>query len=151
MYSFPDLEPACCPMSSSNCCFLTCIQISQEVDKLIWYSSLSLRIFHSLLWSTQKLQRSQWSRNRCFFFFNSFAFSMIQQILAIWSLVLLPFLNPTSTSGSSQFTYCWSLAWRILSVTLLACEMSAYIHINICTKIFWCNVFQRLQTLFSSC
>ena len=24
------------------------------------------------------------------------------------------FLNPTWTSGSSQFTYCWSLAWRIL-------------------------------------
>ena len=27
-YSFPDLEPVCCSMSSSNCCFLTCIQIS---------------------------------------------------------------------------------------------------------------------------
>ena len=27
-------------------------------------------------------------------------------------------------SGSSQFTYCWSLAWRILSITLPACEMS---------------------------
>ena len=25
MYSFPDLEPVCCSMSSSNCCFLTCI------------------------------------------------------------------------------------------------------------------------------
>ena len=28
MNSFPDLEPVCCSMSSSNCCFLTCIQIS---------------------------------------------------------------------------------------------------------------------------
>ena len=52
-------------------------------------------------------------------------FSMMQQILAIWSLVPLPFLNPPWTSGSSWFTYCWSLAWRILSITLLACEMSA--------------------------
>ena len=25
-------------MSSSNCCFLTCIQISQEVDQVVWYS-----------------------------------------------------------------------------------------------------------------
>ena len=25
---------------------------------------------------------------------------------------------------SSQFTYCWSLAWRTLSITLLACEMN---------------------------
>ena len=29
-YSFPNLEPVCCSMSSSNCCFLTHIQISQE-------------------------------------------------------------------------------------------------------------------------
>ena len=50
---------------------------------------------------------------------------MSQQMLAIWSLVPLPFLKPAWTSGSSQFTYCWSLAWRILSITLLACEMSA--------------------------
>ena len=40
MYSFPDWEPACCSMSSSNCCFLTCIQISQETGKVVWYSHL---------------------------------------------------------------------------------------------------------------
>ena len=43
------------------------------------------------------------------FFWNSFAFSVIQWMLAIWSLVSLPFLNPACTSGSSWFTYCWSL------------------------------------------
>ena len=59
------------------------------------------------------------------FFWNSLAFLMIQRMLAIWSLVPLPFLNPAWTSGSSQFTYYWSLTWRILSITLLACEMSA--------------------------
>ena len=30
MYSFSYLEPVCCSMFSFNCCFLTCIQISQE-------------------------------------------------------------------------------------------------------------------------
>ena len=40
MYSFPDLEPFCCSMSSSNCCFLTCIQISQEAGQVVWYSHL---------------------------------------------------------------------------------------------------------------
>ena len=25
-------------MSSSNCCFLTCIQVSQEADQVVWYS-----------------------------------------------------------------------------------------------------------------
>ena len=48
-------------------------------------------------------------------------------MLAIWSLVPLPFLNPAWTSGSSWFTYCWSLARRILSTTLLACEISAIV------------------------
>ena len=42
---------------------------------------------------------------------------MTQWTLAIWFLVPLPFLNPAWTSGSSQFMYCWSLAWRILSIT----------------------------------
>ena len=56
------------------------------------------------------------------FFWNPLAFLMIQHILTIWSLVPLLFLNPAWTSGSSQFMYCWSLAWRILSITLLACE-----------------------------
>ena len=27
-------------MSSSNCCFLTCIQISQETGQMVWYSHL---------------------------------------------------------------------------------------------------------------
>ena len=27
-------------MSSSNCCFLTCTQISQEAGKVVWYSHL---------------------------------------------------------------------------------------------------------------
>ena len=40
MYSFPDLEPVYCSMYSSNCCFLTCIQISQEAGQVFWYSYL---------------------------------------------------------------------------------------------------------------
>ena len=40
MYSFSYLEPVCCSMSNSNCCFLTCTQISQEAGKVVWYSHL---------------------------------------------------------------------------------------------------------------
>ena len=40
MYYFPDLEPLCCPMSDSNCCFLACMQISQEAGKVVMYSHL---------------------------------------------------------------------------------------------------------------
>ena len=52
---------------------------------------------------------------------------MIQWMLTIWSLVPLPFLNPAWTSGSSRFMYCWSLVWRILSITLVVCEMSTVV------------------------
>ena len=48
---------------------------------------------------------------------------LFQQMLAIWSLVPLPFLNVACTFSRSWFTYCWSLAWRMLSITLLACEI----------------------------
>ena len=49
LLSFPNLEPIHCSMSSSNCCFLTCIQISQVSSKVVWYSHL----FKFLLWSRQ--------------------------------------------------------------------------------------------------
>ena len=40
MYSFPELEPVCCSISSSNCFFLTCIQISQEAGQVVRSSHL---------------------------------------------------------------------------------------------------------------
>ena len=33
-------QPVCCSMSSSNCCFLTCIQVSQEAGQVVWYFHL---------------------------------------------------------------------------------------------------------------
>ena len=38
MYSFSYLEPVFCSMSSSNCCFLTCIQVSQEAGQAVFPS-----------------------------------------------------------------------------------------------------------------
>ena len=40
MYFFSYLEPVCCSMASSNCCFLTCIQISQKAGQVVWYFHL---------------------------------------------------------------------------------------------------------------
>ena len=39
-YFFPNLEPVYCYKSSSNCYFLTCIQVSQETGKVVHYSHL---------------------------------------------------------------------------------------------------------------
>ena len=40
MYSFPNFEPTYCSVSSSNCCFLTCVQVSEEAGKAVWYPHL---------------------------------------------------------------------------------------------------------------
>ena len=34
------MKSVCFSMFSSNCCFLTCIQISQEAGQVVWYSHL---------------------------------------------------------------------------------------------------------------
>ena len=39
-HCFPNLKPVRCSMSGSNCCFLTCIQVSQEAGKVVWYFHL---------------------------------------------------------------------------------------------------------------
>ena len=39
-YSVPNVEPFHCSLSGSSCCFLTCIQVSQETGKVTWYSHL---------------------------------------------------------------------------------------------------------------
>ena len=114
-------------MSHSNCCFLTCIQISQEAGKVVWYSHLFKNFPQFVVIHTDKSFSIVNEAEVDVFSRILLLFSMIQWMLAIWSLVPLPFLNPAWTSGSSRFTYCWSLAWRILSISLLACEMSAIV------------------------
>ena len=49
MYSFSYLEPVCCSMSSSNCCFLTYMQVPQEAGKVVWYSHLFKNIPQSVV------------------------------------------------------------------------------------------------------
>ena len=34
--TFPNFEPVCCSMSDSNCCFFTCIQVSQESSNVVY-------------------------------------------------------------------------------------------------------------------
>ena len=108
--------------------------------------SVSWRIFHSLLWSTQSKALAQ-SMKQMFFWY-SFAFSVIQRMLAIWFLVPLTLLNPDWTSGSSQFTYCWSLTQRILNTTLLVHEVK-WSEVS-CLRLFstpWTVAYQDPQSM----
>ena len=98
----------------------------QEAGRVVWYSHLlknfplfvvihTVKGFHVL----NEAEVDVFLEFSCFF--------MIQGMLAIWSLVPLPFLNPAWTFGSSPFMYFWSLAWRISPATLLAGEKSAIV------------------------
>ena len=113
-------------MSSSNCCFLICIQISQEAGQVLGYSHLFQNFPQFIVIHTVKgfgiVNKAE--KN---VFLELFCFFHDPGMLEIWFLIPLPFLKPAGTSGSSRFTYCWSLAWRILSITLLACEMSSIV------------------------
>ena len=40
-------------MSSSNCCFLTCIKISQEAGRVVWYSHLFKNFISGIHWLPQ--------------------------------------------------------------------------------------------------
>ena len=128
------IQPWCTPFPILNqsavpCKILTVASWSAYrcLKRQVRWSSISISsiIFHSLLWFTQRLSSSQWSKCLFVFFWNSLDFFFIQRMLAIWSLIPLSFLYPCCTFGYSWFMCCWSLAWRILSIILLACEMSS--------------------------
>ena len=61
------------------------------------------------------------------FFWNSLAFSSdpkdVGSVIS-GSCAFPKYSLYIEKSGSSRFVYYWSLAWRILSITLLVCEMS---------------------------
>ena len=113
MYSFSYLEPVCSSMSSSNYCFLTCIQISQEAGQVAWYSHLFQNFPQFIVIHTVKGFGLVNKAEIVVFFCNSLAFSMIQRMLAIWSLVPLPFLKPAWTSGSSWLQAKYKWVWRL--------------------------------------
>ena len=69
-------------MSGSNCCFLTCIQISQETGQVVWYSHLFKNFPQFVVIHTVK-GFGVVNKAEVDVFWNSFAFLMIQQMFAI--------------------------------------------------------------------
>ena len=136
MYSFPDLKSICCSMSSSNCCFLTCIQISQEAGKVVWYSHLLKNFPQSVVINTVK---SFDVVNKAevdvflglFWFFNdptdvgnlisgSSAFS--KSSLNIWKFLVHVLLKPTLKNFEHYFASMWdecncTVVWTFFGIT----------------------------------
>ena len=79
-YSFPNLEPVHCSMTSSNCCFLTCIQVPQEAGKVVWYSHLLKNFPQFIVIHTVKGFFSIVNEPELDVFWNSLAFSMTYEL-----------------------------------------------------------------------
>jgi len=85
-------------MSTSNCCFLICIQISQETGEVVWYSHLfknfpQFVVIHIVKGSNVVNEREidVFLEFPCFFY-----------DVGNLSLVPLPFINPAYTCESSR-------------------------------------------------
>ena len=79
---------------------------------------ISLRICHSLWWSTQSKALAESIKQHRFLFFEIALLSMIQLYVGNLISGSSAFSKPSLyISGSSQFSYCWSLTWRIWSIS----------------------------------
>ena len=106
-------------MSSSICCFLIYIQISQEAGQVVWYSHLFKNFPQFIVIHTVK------------------GFSIVKKAEIDVFLELSWFfgdpadvgnlISDSSAFSKTSLNICWSLAWRILSVALLAREMNAIV------------------------
>ena len=66
----------CCSMSCSNCCFLTCIQISQEAGQVVWNSHLLKNFPPAFQLYFQGLQ-NKWLQARLGAVLNQYAFFLL--------------------------------------------------------------------------
>ena len=137
MYTFPNLNQSIVPyLVLTVSSWPACRFLRRQVR---WSGiSISLRIFHSLLWSTQaEALASQWSRSR-FFFWNSLclfydpdvgnlisgssAFSKTS--LNIWKFMVHVLLKPDLENFEHYFTSMWDecncvVAWAFFGIAFL--------------------------------
>ena len=102
---------------------MTYIWIPQETVQVVWYSNLLKNFPEFVVIYTVKGFVIINKAEVCVFL-EFFCFFDGPMNVGNFISGPLPFLNPALSSGSSRFPYCWSLAWRIFSITLLVCEIS---------------------------
>ena len=125
-------------MSSSNCCFLTCIQISQEAGQVVWYSHLLKDFSQYVVIHTfkgfgivNKAETDDFLERSCFFdnptdvgnlISGSSAFS--KSSLNIWKFTVYVLLKPSLENFEHYFTSVWdecsyAVVWTFLGITFL--------------------------------
>ena len=138
MYSFPDLEPVGCSMSSSNCCFLTCIQISQEAGPVVWYFYLLKNFLHFVVIHkikgfgiVNKAEVDVFLELSCFFhdpadvgYLISGSSVFSKSSLNIWKFMVHILLKPILENFEHYFTSMWNecncvVVWAFFVIAFL--------------------------------
>jgi len=143
MSSFPNLEPVHCSKSGSNCCFFTCIQVSQEAGKVIWYSHLFKNFPQLFVIYTVKgfsivneTEVDVFLEFFCFFcdlmdvgnlMSGSSAFS--KSSLSIWKFSVHVLLKPSLENFEHYFASLWNecscvVLWTFFGVALKNAQLS---------------------------
>ena len=124
-------------MSNSNCCFLTCIQISQEAGKVVWYSHLFQNFLQFIVIHTVKgfgivnkaevdafleLLLFRWSNGCWQFDLCSSAFSKTS--LNIWKFLAHILLKPGLENFEHYFISVWDecnckVVWAFFGLAFL--------------------------------
>ena len=125
-------------MSSSNCCFLTCIEISQEADQAVWYSHLlknfpEFVVIHTVkgFGIANKAEVDIFLELSCFFddptdvgnlSSGSSAFS--KSSLNIWNFTIYVLLQPGLENFEHFFTSLWdecncAVVWAFFGIAFL--------------------------------
>ena len=125
MYSFPNLEPVCYFMSISKCCFLTCIQVSQEADEVVWYSYLlenfpQFVVIHTVRGFNVDDEADVFLEFPCFFYDTTVVSNLIsgssafsKSSLNMWKLLVHVLLKPTLEKFKHYFAQVWddAIVW----------------------------------------
>ena len=125
-------------MSSSNCCFLTCIQVSQEAGQVVWYSHHLQNFPQFIVVHTvegfglvNKAEIGVFLELSCFFddpadignlISGSSAFSKIS--LNIWKFLVHILLKPGLENFEHYFTSVWNecnctVVWEFFGIAFL--------------------------------
>ena len=125
-------------MSSSNCCFLTCIQVSQEAGQVVWYSHLfqnfpQFIVIHAVKGFSivNKAKVDVFLQLSCLFndpmdvgnlFSGSSAFS--KSSLTIWKFMVHVLLQPDLENFENYFASMWdecncAVVWAVFGIAFL--------------------------------
>ena len=138
MYSFSYLEPVCCSMSSSNCCFLICIQISQEAGQVVCYPHLfqnfpQFIVIHTVkgFGIVNKAEIDVFLELSCFFDDStdvgnliSGSSAFLKTSLHIWNFTVQVLLKPGLENFEYYFTSMWdedncAVVWAFFGIAFL--------------------------------